>query len=61
MPLHVSSIYAHQQEVKIAFHSLCYHLTYRWLSRAQVERRLYIYIYIYIYILLTVAYGFKLD
>ena len=27
MPLHVSSIYAHHQEVKIALHSLWYHHT----------------------------------
>jgi len=38
MPLHVSSTCAHHQEVKIALHSLWYHNTYRWLSRAQVER-----------------------
>ena len=37
MPLHVSSTCAHQQEVKIALHSLWYHHTYRWPSRAQVE------------------------
>ena len=29
MPLHVSSTYAHHQEVKIALHSLWYHHTYR--------------------------------
>jgi len=29
MPLHVSSTYAHHQEVKIALHSLWYHQTYR--------------------------------
>ena len=29
MPLHVSSICAHHQEVKITLHSLCYHHTYR--------------------------------
>ena len=29
MPIHVSSICAHQQEVKIALHSLWYHHTYR--------------------------------
>ena len=40
MPLHVSSICAHHQEVKIALHSLWYHHTYRWPSRAQVERGL---------------------
>jgi len=38
MPLHVSSTCAHNQEVKIALHSLWYHYTYRWPSRAQVER-----------------------
>ena len=37
MPLHVSSTCAHHQEVKIALHSLWYHHTYRWPSRAQVE------------------------
>ena len=37
MPLHVSSTCAHRQEVKIALHSLWYHHTYRWPSRAQVE------------------------
>jgi len=31
---------AHHQEVKIALHSLWYHHTYRWPSRAQVERGL---------------------
>jgi len=29
MPLHVSSIYADHQEVKITLHSLWYHQTYR--------------------------------
>ena len=29
MPVHVSSTYAHHQEVKIALHSLWYHHTYR--------------------------------
>jgi len=38
MPLHVSNTCAHHQEVKIALHSLWYHHTYRWPSRAQVER-----------------------
>ena len=38
-PLHVLSTCAHHQEVKIALHSLWYHHTYRWLTRAQVERR----------------------
>jgi len=38
MPLHVSSTCAHHQEVKIALYSLWYHHTYRWPSRAQVER-----------------------
>jgi len=37
MPLHVSSTYAHHQEVKIVLHSLWYHHTYRWPSRAQVD------------------------
>ena len=36
MPLHVSSTCVHHQEVKIALHSLWYHQTYRWPSRAQV-------------------------
>jgi len=40
MPLHVSSTCAHHQEVKIALHSLWYHHTYRWQSRARVERGL---------------------
>jgi len=40
MPLHVSSTCAHGQEVKIVLYSLWYHHTYRWLSRAQVERGL---------------------
>jgi len=40
MSLHVSSICAHHQDVKIALHSLWYHLTYRWPSGAQVERGL---------------------
>jgi len=31
---------AHHQEVKIALHSLWYHHTYRWPSRAQIERGL---------------------
>jgi len=38
IPLHVSSTCAHHQQVKIALHSLWYHHTYRWPSRAQVER-----------------------
>ena len=38
MPLHISSICAHHQEVKITLHSLWYHQTYRWPSGAQVER-----------------------
>jgi len=37
MPLHVSSACAHHQEVKIALHSLWYHHTYRWPSRAPVH------------------------
>ena len=40
MPLHVSSICAHHQEVEIALHSLWYHHTYRWPSRAQAESSL---------------------
>jgi len=40
MPLHVSSTCAHRQEVKIALRSLWYHHTFRWPSRAQVERDL---------------------
>jgi len=35
MPLHVSSACAHHQEVKIALHSLWYHHSYRWPSRAR--------------------------
>ena len=35
MLLHVSSTYAHHQEVKIVLHSLWYHHTYRWPSRAR--------------------------
>jgi len=41
MPLHVSSTCAHHEEVKIALHSILYHLTYRWPSSAQVERGLF--------------------
>jgi len=37
MPLHVSSTCAHHQEVKITLHSLWYHHTYWWSSRARVE------------------------
>jgi len=36
MPIHVSSTCAHHQEVKIALHSLWYHQTYRWPSRAHL-------------------------
>ena len=35
MSLRVSSTCAHHQEVKIALHSIWYHHTYRWSSRAQ--------------------------
>ena len=35
MPLHISSTCAHHQGVKIVLHSLWYHHTYRWPSRAQ--------------------------
>ena len=41
MSLHVSSICAHHQEVKIVLNSLWYHHTYRWPSGAQVERGLH--------------------
>ena len=41
MPLHVSSTSAHRQEAKIVLYSLWYHHTYRWSSRAQVERGLF--------------------
>jgi len=41
MPIHVSSTYAHHEEVKIAWHNLWYHVTYRWPSGAQVERGLF--------------------
>jgi len=37
MLLRVSSTCAYHQEVKIALHSLWYHHTYRWPSRAQLE------------------------
>jgi len=37
MPLHVSSICAHHQEIKIALHSLWYYHTYRWPSPAPVH------------------------
>jgi hypothetical protein len=40
MPLHVSSTSAHRQEAKIVLYSLWYHHTYKWLSRAEVERGL---------------------
>ena len=42
MPLHVSSTFSHRQEVKRVLYSLWYHHTYRWPSRAQVERGLLI-------------------
>jgi len=35
-PVHVSSTCAHHQEVKIALHSLWYHHTCRWPSRAHL-------------------------
>jgi len=35
MPVYVSSTCARHQEVKIALHSLWYHHTYRWPSRAK--------------------------
>jgi len=37
MPLHVSSTCAHHREVKRALHSLWYHHTYGWQSRAPVH------------------------
>jgi len=40
MPLHVSSTCARRQEAKIVLYSHWYHHTYRWPSRAQVERGL---------------------
>ena len=40
MPVHVSRTCAHRQEVKIVLYSLWYRHTYRWPSRAQVERGL---------------------
>ena len=44
MPVHVSSTCNHHQEVKIALHSLWYHHTYRWPSRAQ-DGHLYVWWY----------------
>jgi len=38
MPLHVSNICAHHQEVKIALHSLWNHHTYRWPSQTATYR-----------------------
>jgi len=38
MSLHVSNTRAHRQEAIIVLYSLWYHHTYRWPSRAQVER-----------------------
>ena len=38
MPLHVSSTRADRQEAKIVLYNLWYHHTYRWPSRAHVER-----------------------
>ena len=35
MPLHVSSTRVHHHEVKITLHSLWYHQTYGWQSRAR--------------------------
>jgi len=40
MPLQILSTCAHHQELKISLHGLWYHHTYRWPSRAQVERGL---------------------
>ena len=41
MPLHVLSTCAHRQEAKIVLNSLWYHHTYRWPSRAPVDRGLH--------------------
>jgi len=41
MPVHVLSTCAHHQEVKIALHRLWYHHTYRWPSRAPVNKILF--------------------
>jgi len=41
MLLHVSSTCVHHQEVKIALHSLWYHHTHRWPSRARAVYRSY--------------------
>ena len=51
MPLHVSSTYAHHQEIKIALHSLWYHRTEisEWFKITKIQFYIYIYIYIYIY------------
>jgi len=38
MALHVSSTRTYRQEAKIVLYSIWYHHTYRWPSRAQVER-----------------------
>jgi hypothetical protein len=35
MPVHVSSTWAHYQEVKIVLYGLWYHQTYRWPSGAR--------------------------
>jgi len=39
MPLHVSSICAHHQEVKTALYKFWYHNTYRWPSREYVAKQ----------------------
>jgi len=53
MPLDVSSTSAHHQEVKIALHSLWYHQTYRWPSRAR-DGHLYVADRASLYIYLTI-------
>jgi len=42
MPLHVSNICAHRQEVKIVLYSLWYHHTYLWPSGVQVKKGLHV-------------------
>ena len=39
MPVHVSSTFAHRQEVNIVLYSLWYHHTYRWPPIAQVQEK----------------------
>jgi len=46
MPLHISSTCAHHQEVKLALHSIWYHHTYRWPSRAPVHETANLYSFV---------------